>query len=203
MKTGKGAITNVIFIICLVLVLTSPGATASDIFLDADTPGTGSLLGTQPLVTAFGTISFVGEIRDRDSDPDFNAAGALGNVFDIDNETATAELSFDFDIVSATFIYGGNYGSILVQAKNAGGTVVDSFYQANTGDGYPAGPVKLSGRGIRSIYWEDPGNMFAALDNINIMVPEPATMLLLGLGVIPLIQSRNRHRATKHHTCNK
>ncbi len=150
--------------------------------LDADTPATGSLLGTQPLVTGLGTITFSGEIRDRATDEEFNAAGAFGDVFDIDR-TVTAELFFDFDIASATFIYGGNDGSILVQAKDINGFVVDSFYQADTSLGQPAGPITLSGSGIRSIYWEDqPGMAFAPLDNIYITVPEPATLGLIGLG---------------------
>jgi hypothetical protein len=171
-------------VVGLSFVTTSFGAPT--ILLDADTPATGSLLGTQPLVTPFGTITFDGEIRDRNADPEFNAAGALGDVFDIDSPMQTAKLSFGFNVQSLTFIYGGNVGSILVEARDAFGAVVDSFFQADTYGGQPAGPVTLSGLGIRSLYWEDttPGMSFAALDNITISpIPAPGAIVLGGIGV--------------------
>jgi hypothetical protein len=150
---------------------------APTILLDADTPATGSLLGTQPLVTPFGTITFDGEMRDRNGDPEFNDAGALGDVFDIHNTPIqTAELSFGFSVQSLTFIYGGNFGSILVEARDGSGVVVDSFFQADTSGGQPAGPITLSGSNIRSLNWEDTelGNNFAALDNIIVSPTLPA-----------------------------
>jgi len=179
----------IMILICgaVVLGLSTASLGAPTIFLDADTPATGSLLGTTPLVTPYGTITFDGEIRDRDNDPEFNAAGALGDVFDIhDTPVQTARLSFDFDVQSVTFIYGGNSGNILVEARDQFDTVVDSFFQADTSDGLPAGPVTLSGSGIRSLYWEDttPFMSFAPLDNITIsMIPAPGTILLGGIGV--------------------
>jgi hypothetical protein len=169
---------------------------APTILLDADTPATGSLLGAVPLVTPYGTITFDGEIRDRDADPEFNAAGALGNVFDIYNTPIqTAKLSFDFDVQSVTFIYGGNSGDILVEARDAFDVVVDSFYQANTDGGQPAGPVTLSGSGIRSLYWEDTftGMSFAPLDNITLsVIPAPGAILLgsIGVGVLSWLRRR-------------
>ncbi len=169
---------------------------AATILLDADTPATGSLLGTVPLVTPYGTITFDGEIRDRDADPDFNAAGAFGNVFDIYNAPIqTAKLSFDFAVQSVTFIYGGNAGDILVEARDAFDMVVDSFYQASTGNGQPAGPVTLSGSGIRSLYWEDTvsGMNFAPLDNIGLsVIPAPGAILLgsIGVGIVSWLRRR-------------
>ena len=174
----------------LAVVSVAPGA---DILLDGDTPATGSNLGTQPLVTPYGTITFDGDLRDRDNDIEFNAAGALGNVFDIhDRLVSTAQLVFDFDIISATFIYGGNVGVIDLEARNGVGGVVDSFYQANTETGQPAGPVTVAGQGIRELYWEDPGYSFCALDNIEIIVPEPATLSLLALGGLALIRRKRQ-----------
>ncbi len=173
-------------LIVIVCVAVGAGSAAgTDIFLDADTPTTGSVL---PLVTPYGTINFRGEIVDH-TDPEFTAAGALGYSFDIDGSD-TAELTFGFDIASATFIYGGNSGIIRLYARDAGGGVVDSFYQADTYHGMPAGPETVAGNGIRSLYWEDPGNDFCALDNISIVVPEPATLALLALGGLAVIRRR-------------
>jgi len=175
-------------VLCAVIGLTFTPVSLGDIYLDADTAATGSLLMTQPLVTAYGNITFDGQIRDRDGDPDFNAAGALGDVFDIDDTTQQAELFFDFDVLSATFIYGGNQGNISIEARDEFGAIVDSFFQASTADGELAGPITLSGSGIRSLFWEDTAaNMqFAPLDNITITaVPVPGAGLLglLGLSV--------------------
>ncbi|GAJ06602.1 unnamed protein product, partial [marine sediment metagenome] len=61
---------------------------------------------TLPWVVPNGTISFDGEILNDGGDPDFISAGASGNTFDIDIRD-WAELSFDFDVVSVEFIYGG------------------------------------------------------------------------------------------------
>jgi hypothetical protein len=192
-QTMKKLITICIAVgLCLSVATTSFGAPT--VFLDADTPATGSLLGTQPLVTPYGTITLVyGQIRDRDNDLEFNAAGASGNVFDIlgpgDSPPGDqhAELSFDFDVLSVMFIYGGNEGSILVEARDASSTVLDSFYQAYTDEGQPAGPVTLSGLGIRSLYWKDTvsGMSFAALDNITLttIIPAPGAIALGSIGV--------------------
>ncbi len=177
---------------------------AAMITLDADSAATGSNLQTSPLETALGTISFVGEIRDRDGDEEFLAAGALGDVFDIGGTAngSWAQLSFSFDVSSISFIYGGNYGSINLLARDISGVTVDSFYQSSTYSGQSAGPVTLSGVGIRSLYWEDPGNEFAALDNIVIddggsaPVPEPSTILLMGAGLLGLV-GYNRKRFSK------
>jgi hypothetical protein len=153
-----------------ILVATCTALTASaqtSVYLDADTPATGSLLQTQPLVTPLGTITFLGEVR-LTSDPELAAAGSVGNVFDIIAPNSDALMSFDFDVSSITFIYGGNTGGILLEARDAAGAVVDSFFQASTNTGQPAGPETLMGVGIRALYWVDPGANFAAIDNVTI-----------------------------------
>ncbi|MFW6108365.1 MAG: PEP-CTERM sorting domain-containing protein [bacterium] len=164
--------------------------------LDADTPATGSNLDTTPLVTPYGTITFEGEIRDRDGDPEFNAAGASGDVFNGIGSPAIATLSFDFDVDSITFIYGGNLGAFDAVAYNASGGVVDTFYQASTDSGEPAGPITMTGPGIRSLTWEDaPGWTFCAIDNVSVVpVPEPCTITLLSAGALGLLARRRRLR---------
>jgi hypothetical protein len=173
-------------------------ASAGIIFLDADTPATGSDLDSGPLVTPYGTITFAGEIRDKDGDPEFDAAGASGDVFDILDGTG-AQLLFDFDVASFTFIYGGNAGVMDITAFDAANNIVDSFFQASTEAGQPAGPEMLSGVGIRRVFWQDPGFSFSAIDNVTIVtqdpvgeIPEPASMALFALGAVGLAGLRRR-----------
>ncbi|MFM9996726.1 MAG: S8 family serine peptidase [Phycisphaerales bacterium] len=137
------------------------------ICLDADTPATGSTL-PGVLSTFFGPVGFAGElVAFATSDPEFFAAGALGNQFDFSAVVPTAELSFGFTAETVTFIYGGNSGGIEVEALNAANAIVASFTQADTFAGQPAGPVTLAAPGIRKLRWRDPaGGAFAGLDNI-------------------------------------
>jgi hypothetical protein len=198
-----------LIIICIAvgisLTLTTSSFAGPTLYLDADTLATGSSLDTASLVTAYGTITFDGEIRDRDSDPDFNTAGASGDVFDVLDNRNWAELSWNFDVDSVDFIYGGNSGNITVNAMDIGGTVIiDFLYQADTTNGQPAGPVTLSGSGIRSLWWTDTGtlNTFAALDNITLNLPEtghppgwipaPGAILLgsIGVGLVGWLRRR-------------
>lgn len=184
----------------LVLCAGFSGAVHAQILLDADTPATGSDLGTQPLVTAFGTIVFTGEITAL-TDPDFTAAGASGNNFDHTGAPNEALLDFSFPVCSITFIYGGNGGDIFVEARGAGGLVQDSFFQASTDAGQPAGPETLSGPNIRQLAWFETNGNFAPLDNIEVTpctgfadsVPVPANapwalwlmlLALLGTGAV-------------------
>jgi len=181
--------------VILSLAFTANSFAVPSFTLDADTPATGSLLASQPLVTPYGDITFSGQIYIGSSDPDFIAVGASGGTFDIlgphDNPAGdqTAELFFDFDVSSLTFIYGGNDGSILIKARDALGNSLDSFYQGDTWDDEPAGPITLSGSGIRSLYWEDTvsGMDYAALDNIAVtvsaIIPSPSAFVLAGIGV--------------------
>lgn len=168
---------------------------AATLTIDGDSLATGSSLGIGTWASALGDISFSGEFRNGCTDDDFVAEGASGNCFNIDGD-AGATLSFGFDVTSISFIYGGNAGVMDITAFDFGGGVVDSFFQASTEDGQPAGPETLSGTGIRSIFWQDPGFNFAALDNIILTtaapVPLPAglPLLVLGLGAFGVVRRR-------------
>jgi len=135
-----------------------------------------------PWVVTHGTITFDGQINTYGDDPDFLSAGASGNTLDIPDGRNWAELSFDFDVDFVEFIYGGNVGNITVEARDKDGAVITSFYQADTYGGKPAGPITLSGPGIRSLYWKDTSILpwkgplstkFAALDNILLTILPP------------------------------
>jgi hypothetical protein len=184
--------------VILSLAFTANLSAVPTFVLDADTLAVGSYPASSPLVIAtppYGNITFVGEIRDVSSisppDPEFIAEGAGGNAFDILNAgytpAQTAELFFGFDVESIEFIYGGNTGSILIEARDKDGDVIDDFFQPNT-LGFSAGPQTLSGSGIRSLYWTDTVAFtgFAALDKIGVtvgIIPSPGALVLGGIGV--------------------
>lgn len=151
----------------LVAAFASGAPVEGTIFLDADTPATGSNLDAESLATLFGNITFAGEIVLNHNDPDMVAIGSLGAVFDV---YGSAEISFDFDVASVSFIYGGNRGGFNIEARDINGEVMDSFFQADTGDGEPAGPITLTGPNIRSLYWQDPEGSFAPIDNVTITI---------------------------------
>lgn len=189
----KAKIAGSVLFGILLLSAQLQAAHASSVYLDGDTVATGSNLVTTPLVTPLGTITFRGSFVTFTSDTDFVSAGASGNQFNIDG-TETAAMSFDFDVDSVSFIYGGNQGVFDIEARDILGNVVDSFYQASTDAGQPAGPITLTGAGIRSLFWQDPGYSYAAIDNVTISaVPEPSTWLLVGTALLVMGFSIRRH----------
>tara|TARA_R110002072_G_scaffold240584_2_gene399140 strand:- start:53 stop:610 length:558 start_codon:yes stop_codon:yes gene_type:complete len=168
-------------------------ANSYDLYLDGDSPETGSELGTSFLITEFGSIAYTGELLET-NDIDLINAGSEGNVFDIVWSSHPAFFLFDFDVESITFIYGGNSGGFMADVRDQNGFVIDSFFQANTDDGFPAGAVTLSGTGIRGFYWNDTdggGLTHAAVDNIQITVPVPASLSLLAMsGLVGISRKR-------------
>lgn len=187
--------TLICIVVTLCIMLLKQSAQAGLIILDAETPATGRNLDTTPLTTFFGTISFVGTVL-----PQYDDDMPSGYAFSTDNGAVTgssgnviepASLMFDFDVESVEFLYGGNSGTILVQALDINGTVVDSFFQNDTYSGQPIGPVTLSGGNIREIRYEDTDMVLVSLDNILIEpIPEPGTVSLLGLGSLALLRKR-------------
>ena len=165
------------------ILLASSQAFGSTVYLDADSFATGSGLVTTPLVTSLGQISYSGELSTF-ADPDFTAAGAAGNNFNI-GDNLTAAFTFDFDVQSISFIFGGNGGAFDIFARDIYGNTVDSFSGTTEGGAF-AGPMTLSGAGIRSLFWrDDPGWNFAAIDNVTISaIPVPAAAWLFGSALL-------------------
>lgn len=175
----------------LTLAATSFAAPTLDLNADSLTPGSYYSPGLT-ISTAYGDVTFEGEVKlGVGGDAEFQDAGASGNVFDVDKyQGAWAELSWEnFQVGSATFIYGGNQGNITIEARDKDGNVLDSFYQADTYIGQPAGPITLwagEGNSIQSLYWKDSSstNDMAALDNISLtIIPAPGAILLGSIGV--------------------
>lgn len=187
----------VISVFASLLFLLAGPSQATIITLDADTAATGANLDTTPLLTSAGTITFSGRISSY-TDPDFTAAGASGNNFNIAGSSGSETpgvLTFGFDVSSLDFIFGGNGGTADFQALDINGNVVDSYSQASTGTGAFAGPISLTGTGIRSlVWWDSPTWNFLGIDNLTITtdVPEPTPMLLLAIGLIGLGLTRLR-----------
>jgi len=178
----------------LVLCLVIGGPTwAGTYTLDAE----GIPLGTHTaydITTPLGHVYFTGEIQSISSDVDLTAAGSTGQIFDTPGTNDWATLDFGFDVASLTLIYGGNGGSIDIYAYESGGAVLDSFHQDHTEDGYPAGPITLSGNNIRKLSWADLDlywGTYAPLDNVEVTssngaVPELPPVCLAALGLLPL-----------------
>ena len=169
-------------------------ANAASVYLDGTGLTTGVYTASSPLTigTALGGVTFVGEINDN-----CHADGALtfgapaeGNCFDIVRNQG-AVLSFDFEVTSVSFVYGGDAGGFVIRALDALGNIVDSFDRGIVAtNGSTGGPMVLSGAGIRSLSWEDVvfDYKLAPIDNILLstgqlnntsVVPLPAGAVLL------------------------
>ena len=190
MKRLESIVMAVVLVGCF-----SAYGSAKTFTLTGDTPETGSLLGTSQLVTELGTITFDGDVDtviDIDiknfispSTKTFKSKKAKWNTF-----------SFDFDVVEASFLYGGNIGSFIVEALDIDDNLLDSFYQADTMDA-SIGETTLYcfDNAIRSLRFMDnsPIGEVAEMDNLVITgVPEPSTIILLGLGGLALIKNRRK-----------
>jgi hypothetical protein len=173
-------------LITLGLLLNCSLAHALVIELDFETSATGSDLMTTSLVTAAGTIS-LHNATSIQSTP----AGSGSGVLHVESANpGFAIFAFDFDVVSLSFTYSGWGGGVFTgRVFDAGWSVVDSFFDPDTGGGGdPFGPVTLSGSGIRYFGFADwpYGGVYAAVDNLRIetaSVPEPTTLALVGIGL--------------------
>lgn len=81
----------------------------------------------------------------------------------------------------------------MADVRDEYGFVIDSFFQENTDNGNAAGPVTLSGTGIRGFYWNDTdggGLTHAAVDNVQVVVPSPAPFSLIAFSGLALFSRR-------------
>lgn len=186
-------------IICIAvglsLALASPSFAVITLNLDPASLSDGTYSSGSPgiIPTPFGNIEFVGQIRDN-ADPDLSS----GKVFDVDDTSKTASLTFNFPsptikVIDVTFNYGGNQDVITVEAWDNSSTLLDSLVNADTSNGASTGPVTLKAGAGNSIYklsWKDPGGSgpylydLASLQNVSLsVIPAPGAILLGSIGV--------------------
>ncbi|MCM8530221.1 MAG: PEP-CTERM sorting domain-containing protein [Lentisphaeraceae bacterium] len=179
-------------LITVMIIALISHASAATVYLDADTVATGSDLQNSILNTSLGSISFSGEVR-QTADNELIAAGSVGNVFNIVNQFAS--LDFSFEAESISFIYGGNGGIFEAQVRDINGNILDSISTLTGSES--AGPITLFGQGIRSLTWnDDPNWTFAAIDNVTISsaTPEPSSYALMLIGLLGLVAYGRRQR---------
>ena len=181
----------------LSLTLAAPSFAALTLNLDGSELATGAY-NPGIIPTFFGNVEFVGEIYNA-ADPDFPTGS--GNAFDvIDWNGDWASLTFDFDpkfeVLDATFIYGGNDLTIDIEAWSrntaasgdpSNAVLLDSL-SASTINNAAIGPVTLeagSGNSIYTLRWRDPDSKnLAILDDISLtVIPAPGAILLGSIGV--------------------
>jgi hypothetical protein len=181
--------------ICIVLTacVGLSGTSHAVTTLDFDSLATGSDITNNPLVTSDGTISASAPIGGNLYLADGSSGGLTGDVlrFDETVDGQYAQLAFDYDVRSTRFLFAGFLSGVFTaQVLDASFNVLDSFFDGDTNNDTPGGPITLSGSGIRYFrFFDGPGGLsFAGVDDIRILaaVPEPSTVVLLGLGLIGL-----------------
>lgn len=185
-------------LITVAAIFSLSGVSQAVVILDFDSAATGSNIVTNPLVTADGTIT-----ASNTGGNLYVTSGASGGLtgnalrFDESADGQYAQLAFDYDVASVEFLFAGFLsGFFTAQALDASFNVVDSFFDGNTNDDTPGGPVTLSGSNIRYFrFFDGPGGAsFAGVDDLVITaanaVPEPSILLLMMIGLLGLGVSR-------------
>ena len=189
------------FTVAAVAAFTLPsGASATTITLDFDTAATGLNIVSSPLSTSAGTITASASGSSSisvDTGGGFTGNGLRHNQ-NTDNDFA--QLAFDFDATSVTFNYVGLLsGAFTAQILDSAVTVLGSFTDNDTDDDLPGGPTTLSGSGIRFFRFSDSPSAsltLSGVDNVQIAVPIPTTIALVGLGLAGLGYRRKQIKAS-------
>lgn len=187
------------------LLLTAAGALAccgtanATITLDFDTPATGSNIITTPFVTTEGTITASASEGSSLSLSVFPGGSGNGLRHSQTTDSSFAQLAFDFDVTSVTFLFAGfTAGDFSAQLLDSALNVLDSFFDDDTNSDLPGGPVTLSGSGARFFRFLDSpsGGIASGVDNVSIetAVPAPPILALMGLGLVGLGYRRSKNK---------
>lgn len=188
------------FLLALCLCAATSAVHAVTISIDFDTAATGSGIIGAPLVTAAGTVTASASGGSTIFLSTFPGGSGDGLRHSQSADSDFAQLAFDFDVAEIVFLFAGFVdGDFRAEVLDASFTVVDSFFDDDTGDDLPGGPVTLSGNGIRYFRFLDSpsGGTASGVDSLRITtaaVPEPGSVALLGLGLLGLAR-RGARRA--------
>jgi len=173
------------------------GVSNATVILDFDSATTGSDIIASPLVTADGTIT---ASASNGTLSYLGGGGFRGNGFRFAESTdgGFAQLAFDYDVTSVTFLFAGFLSGVFTgEVLDAAFNVIDTFFDDDTSNDRPGGPIMLSGADIRYFRFSDsPGGLsFAGVDDITIeaaTVSEPSTLALFALALIGFMVSRKK-----------
>ena len=190
----------IFLVISVMTVFAGTGLAQAAIFVDFDTnpvifaqdPATDV---NHVISTVYGDISFNGRVYDMlDSDPYPDHTTGSGNFLKNTGANNLVTLEFDFDVESFDFYWLGVQGVTLNGAVyGAGDVLIEGGTETGTGAWQHIQVPQLSSP-IRSIsFWTETGNM-AAIDDLTInpfvVTPEPASLSLLGLGLLGLLRRK-------------
>jgi hypothetical protein len=136
-------------------------------------------------------VSLTGNIEAQELCTAGNQTGPLGISFSSD----LSSVSFDFATVE---LVPGTPGALTVQAFENANLVATAVFNSTVPPGNPGGEglASIAGTFNRLVLTGDTSDTLLAIDNINTpaLVPEPASIALLGTGLASLVLLRRRRK---------